>query len=58
VAKEDEQAGEKHLSSEEVSGLETNLDGVQSALEEGVAQVQTQGAAKDIKGEEDNITPL
>jgi hypothetical protein len=53
LAKEDEQAGEKHLSTEEVAGLATNLDGVQSALEEGVAQVQTRGTAKDNKGEEE-----
>jgi hypothetical protein len=53
LAKEDEREGEKHLSTEEVAGLATNLDGVQSALEEGVAQVQTRGAAKDNKGEEE-----
>jgi hypothetical protein len=42
LLKEDEQGGEKHLSTEEVAGLALNIDGVQSALEEGVAQCQNQ----------------
>jgi hypothetical protein len=45
--------GENHLSTEEVAGLATNIDGVQSALEEGVAQCQADQSTKN-KGGEDN----
>jgi hypothetical protein len=50
VLKENEHEGEKHLSTEEVAGLALNIDGVQAALEEGVAQCQP---VKSSKGDDE-----